>query len=138
MVGLYAAFGSSEHLITGPMAATAALSAAAVGQVAAGRSGVFPALTVTLAITTGVLALAAGLGRLGFVANFTSGPVLKGFTVGLGRTWRCWARSRQRRTGPRHDRRRRRPGQAPPYHRTVAEAVTAARTQPDPGQAKEE
>ncbi len=82
----YAAFGSSKHLVTGPMAATAALSAAAVGQVAAGKSGVFAPLTVTLAITTGVLALAAGLARLGFVANFISEPVLKGFIVGLALT----------------------------------------------------
>jgi sulfate permease, SulP family len=82
----YAAFGSSKHLVTGPMAATAALSAAAVGQVAAGKSGMFPALTATLAITTGVLALAAGLARLGFVANFISEPVLKGFIVGLALT----------------------------------------------------
>jgi high affinity sulfate transporter 1 len=82
----YAAFGSSKHLVTGPMAATAALSAAAVGQVAAGKSGIFPALTATLAITTGVLALAAGLARLGFVANFISEPVLKGFIVGLALT----------------------------------------------------
>jgi sulfate permease, SulP family len=82
----YAAFGSSRHLVTGPMAATAALSAAAVGQVAAGRSGMFPALTVALALTTGVLALAAGLVRLGFVANFISEPVLKGFIVGLALT----------------------------------------------------
>src|SRR3984885_11261355 len=61
---LYAAFGSSRHLITGPMSATAALSAAAVGDVAAGKSGAFAALTVTLALTTGILALAAGLARL--------------------------------------------------------------------------
>jgi len=82
----YAAFGSSKHLVTGPMAATAALSAAAVGQVVAGKSGMFPALTATLAITTGLLALAAGLARLGFVANFISEPVLKGFIVGLALT----------------------------------------------------
>lgn len=82
----YAAFGSSRHLVTEPMAATAALSAAAVGQLAAGNSGVFPALTATLAITTGLLALAAGLARLGFVANFISEPVLKGFIVGLALT----------------------------------------------------
>jgi sulfate permease, SulP family len=83
---LYTAFGSSRHLVVGPMAATAALSAAAVGQVAAGKSGAFAALTVVLAITTGVLALAAGLARLGFVANFISEPVLKGFIVGLALT----------------------------------------------------
>ena len=82
----YAAFGSSRHLVVGPMAATAALSAAAVGDIAAGKAGVFAALTVTLALTTGVLALAAGLARLGFVANFISEPVLKGFIVGLALT----------------------------------------------------
>ncbi len=83
---LYAAFGSSKHLVVGPMAATAALSAAAVGQVAAGRSGAFAALTVALALTTGVLALVAGLLRLGFIASFISEPVLKGFIVGLALT----------------------------------------------------
>jgi sulfate permease, SulP family len=82
----YAAFGSSRHLVVGPMAATAALSAAAVGDAAAGHAGTFAALTVTLALTTGVLALAAGLMRLGFVANFISEPVLKGFIVGLALT----------------------------------------------------
>jgi SulP family sulfate permease len=83
---LYAAFGSSRHLVVGPMAATAALSAAAVGDIAAGDAGAFAALTVTLALTIGVLALAAGLLRLGFVANFISEPVLKGFIVGLALT----------------------------------------------------
>jgi len=82
----YAAFGSSRHLVVGPMAATAALSAAAVGNIAAGKAGVFAALTVTLALTTGALALAAGLARLGFVANFISEPVMKGFIVGLALT----------------------------------------------------
>jgi sulfate permease, SulP family len=82
----YAAFGSSRHLVVGPMAATAALSAAAVGNIAAGQAGVFAALTVTLALTTGVLALVAGLLRLGFVANFISEPVMKGFIVGLALT----------------------------------------------------
>jgi MFS superfamily sulfate permease-like transporter len=34
----------------------------------------------------GVLALAAGLARLGFLASFISGPVLKGFIIGLALT----------------------------------------------------
>src|SRR6187402_2400549 len=62
---LYAAFGSSRHLVTGPMAATAALSAAAVGDVAAGGSDAFLAMTIGLALCVGVLALIAGLARLG-------------------------------------------------------------------------
>jgi sulfate permease, SulP family len=83
---IYAAFGSSKHLITGPMAATAALSAAAVAQFASRGSGDFAALTVALAITTGIIAAAAGLLRLGFLASFISEPVLKGFIVGLALT----------------------------------------------------
>jgi SulP family sulfate permease len=83
---LYAVFGSSRQLIVGPMAATAALSAAAVGTLAAGNAGVFTALTVTVAITVGIIAVAAGLLRLGFVANFISEPVMKGFIIGLALT----------------------------------------------------
>ena len=83
---LYAAFGSSRQLVTGPMAATAALSAAAVGGLAAGGSGAFVQLTITLAITVGIIAIVAGLLRLGFLANFISEPVMKGFIIGLALT----------------------------------------------------
>ncbi len=83
---LYAVFGSSRHLVTGPMAATAALSAAAVADVVAGGTSKFAAYTAALALITGVLALAAWLLRLGFVANFVSEPVLKGFIIGLALT----------------------------------------------------
>jgi len=83
---LYAAFGSSRHLVTGPMSATAALSAAAVAQLATQGSDQFVQLTVALAITTGVAAVLAGLLRLGFLASFISEPVLKGFIIGLALT----------------------------------------------------
>ncbi len=82
---LYAAFGSSRHLVTGPMAATAALSAAAVADVASGPDD-FLTFTIILALVTGVIALVAGLLRLGFIANFISEPVLKGFIIGLALT----------------------------------------------------
>ena len=62
---LYAAFGSSRHLVVGPMSATAALSAAAVAEVATQGSADFAAHTVALALTTGLLALGAGLLRWG-------------------------------------------------------------------------
>ena len=82
----YAAFGSSRHLVTGPMAATAALSAAAVADLSPAGANEFAALTVTLALTVGALALVAGLLRLGFLASFISEPVLTGFIVGLALT----------------------------------------------------
>jgi SulP family sulfate permease len=83
---LYAALGSSRHLVVGPMSATAALSAATVGDLVAGSGDKFAAFTAALAITTGVAALLAGLLRLGFLASFISEPVIKGFIVGLALT----------------------------------------------------
>ncbi|KOS53823.1 SulP family inorganic anion transporter [Rhodococcus rhodochrous] len=81
---LYALFGSSRQLVVGPMAATAALSGAAV----AGISSDVDAATLTagLALLVGVLGILAGLARLGFLASFISEPVLKGFIVGLALT----------------------------------------------------
>src|SRR4051812_32513937 len=83
---LYAALGSSRHLVTGPMAATAALSAATVADLVPVGDNRFAAFTAGLALTTGLAALLAGLLRLGFLANFISEPVLKGFIVGLAVT----------------------------------------------------
>ena len=83
---LYAAFGSSRQLVTGPMASTAALSAAAVGEVAAGGSDEFVQLTITMALVVGILALVAGALRMGFLAGFISEPVMKGFIIGLALT----------------------------------------------------
>ena len=83
---LYAAFGSSRQLVVGPMAATAALSAATVAALVPVGSDRFAALTAGLAIATGLAALIAGVLRLGFLASFISEPVLKGFIVGLALT----------------------------------------------------
>jgi sulfate permease, SulP family len=82
----YAAFGSSKHLVVGPMAATAALSAAATADIAAHSSADVVQLTMAIAIVTGVCGLVAGLLRLGFLASFISEPVLKGFIIGLSLT----------------------------------------------------
>jgi sulfate permease, SulP family len=82
---LYALAGSSRHLIVGPMAATAALSAGVVGDL--GATGLDPtALTTALALTVGLVAVVAGAFRLGFLASFISEPVLKGFIIGLALT----------------------------------------------------
>ena len=83
---LYALLGSSRHLIVGPMSATAALSAAAVASFATQGQPEYVTLTAALAIVTGIVALTAGLLRLGFLASFISEPVMKGFIVGLALT----------------------------------------------------
>jgi len=72
--------------VVGPMSATAALSAAAVADVATPGSAGFVAHTAALAITTGLIAVLAGVLRLGFLASFISEPVLKGFIIGLALT----------------------------------------------------
>ena len=82
----YAAFGSSRHLVTGPMSATAALSAATVATYVTAGSSQYVTMTAALAITAGVIALIAGVARLGFLASFISEPVLKGFIIGLALT----------------------------------------------------
>ena len=82
---LYAALGSSRHLVVGPMSATAALSGVVVGGLA-GDPGRAAALTAGLALVTGLITIGAGLLRLGFLAGFVSQPVLKGFIIGLALT----------------------------------------------------
>ena len=92
VVGLYAAipalvayalFGTSPHLIVNPDAATCAMIAATLTPLAAGHPEVLPALSVALAIFTGLFCFAAGSLRLGFLADFLSRPILIGFLNGV-------------------------------------------------------
>ena len=83
---LYAALGSSRVLVVGPMAASAALSAATVADLVGPGDERFAAFTAALALAAGLAALVAGLLRLGFLADFISGPVLKGLIIGLALT----------------------------------------------------
>ena len=82
----YALLGSSRHLFVGPSATVASLSASAVGLVATASTGSaeYIALTAALTLMVGVIYLAGGLARMGFVARFFARPVLEGFIVGLG------------------------------------------------------
>lgn len=82
----YAAFGSSRHLVVGPMSATAPLSAAAIASLQPTSAADFVMLTSVLALVTGAAGVLAGLLRMGFLAGFVSEPVLKGFIVGLALT----------------------------------------------------
>jgi sulfate permease, SulP family len=83
---LYAVFGTSRVVVVATMSATAALSASIVGMYASAGGDDFIAITAGLAIVTGFLGITAGLARMGFLANFISEPVLKGFVVGLALT----------------------------------------------------
>jgi SulP family sulfate permease len=80
---LYVVLGTSRQLQIGPGSTLSILVAASLGgaMVAADSEEAIVAAAV-LALIAGGLLLAAGLLRLGFVADFLSGPVLSGFTTG--------------------------------------------------------
>jgi high affinity sulfate transporter 1 len=82
----YALLGSSRHLFVGPSATVATLSASSVAVVATASTGSaeYIALTAALTLMVGVIYVAGGLARLGFIARFFARPVLEGFIVGLG------------------------------------------------------
>jgi SulP family sulfate permease len=82
----YLLLGSSRHLYVGPSAAVATLSASTVALVGSASTGSaeYIALTVALTLMIGVIYIAGGLARMGFVARFFARPVLEGFIVGLG------------------------------------------------------
>ena len=77
---IYGLFGSSRQLAVGPVAIVSLLVAAGVAPLAAGDPERYVALALLLALMVGVLQLAMGLLRFGFLTNFLSHPVLAGFT----------------------------------------------------------
>lgn len=80
---VYALLGSSRSLSMGPESTTAVMTAAAIGPLAAHNEARYLVLTAGLAIMLGLLAIVAGLARLGFVADLLSRPVLTGYLAGL-------------------------------------------------------
>ena len=82
----YACLGSSRQLVVGPDAAICMMVAAALGPIAVGGSSRYLDLSITLSIMVGVVCLAAGILRLGAIADFLSRPILVGFLNGIGLT----------------------------------------------------
>jgi high affinity sulfate transporter 1 len=80
---VYAAFGTSRQLIVNPDAAVCAMVAAIVAPLAGGNADRYVTLAVALAVFAGVACIAAGLCRLGFLADFLGKPVLVGFLNGI-------------------------------------------------------
>lgn len=76
----YAAIGSSRQLGVGPTAISSLLTAAALAQLSEGDPTAAVGLAATLAVMVGLLRIALGVGRLGFMVTFLSRPVLSGFT----------------------------------------------------------
>ncbi|MCA9668596.1 MAG: solute carrier family 26 protein [Myxococcales bacterium] len=79
-LAVYALFGSSRQLAVGPVAMVSMLVLASAGAIAEPGSAQFISYAVMLALMVGVLQLAMGVLRLGFLTNFLSHPVVSGFT----------------------------------------------------------
>ncbi len=77
---LYAVFGTSRQLAVGPVAMVSLLVASGVGALAPSGSAEYVTYAVLLALMVGAIQLLMGAGRLGFLTNFLSHPVLSGFT----------------------------------------------------------
>jgi sulfate permease, SulP family len=79
----YALLGSSPQVSVGPVSTVSVVS----GSIVAVNSGGDPdraiALTVALAVLSGVILLVAGLLRTGWIAEFLSKPIVSGFVFGL-------------------------------------------------------
>ena len=76
---LYAIFGTSRTLAVGPVAVASLMTATAAGTVAAQGTPEYLGAAIGLALISGVLLVAMGLMRLGFLSNFLSHPVISGF-----------------------------------------------------------
>ena len=81
---VYATFGRSAQLGVGPLASISIFSAVAVGGLAHHDSARFIALSATLALLVGLVHVAVGVGRLGFVLRFLAEPVMTGFLAAIG------------------------------------------------------
>jgi SulP family sulfate permease len=82
----YGLFGTCRQLIVSPTSSTAAISAAIVAPVALGDPERYAAASAALAMLVGVVLIALGLLRMGFVSRFISAGVQVGFMFGLGLT----------------------------------------------------
>ncbi len=80
----YAVFGTSRVLAVGPVAVVSLMTAAAVGNLALQGTAEYAMAAITLAFLSGLILLAMGIFRLGFLANFLSHPVIAGFITASG------------------------------------------------------
>ena len=79
----YAIFGSGRTLVVGPDASTAALIAATIAPLAA-ASDERVRLAGALGLLVAGIFVAMRLGRMGFLADFLSRPILVGYMTGVG------------------------------------------------------
>jgi high affinity sulfate transporter 1 len=82
----YALFGPSRILVLGPDSALAALILTVVLPLSAGQPQRAVALAGMMAVVSGVVCVAAGLARLGFITELLSKPIRYGYMNGIALT----------------------------------------------------
>ncbi|SBR51556.1 MULTISPECIES: SulP family inorganic anion transporter [unclassified Halomonas] len=81
---LYAIFGTSASLAVGPVAVAALMTASALSGFASPGSPDYIGAALVLAVLSGLILIAMGVLRLGFLVNFLSHPVISGFITASG------------------------------------------------------
>lgn len=81
---LYAIFGTSASLAVGPVAVAALMTASALSNFASPGSPEYIGAALVLAALSGLILIAMGVLRLGFLVNFLSHPVISGFIAASG------------------------------------------------------
>jgi MFS superfamily sulfate permease-like transporter len=82
----YALFGPSRIIVLGPDSALAAVILAVVAPLSAGDPHRAVVLAGAMAIVSGVVCIAAGLARLGFITELLSKPIRYGYMNGIALT----------------------------------------------------
>jgi len=80
----YALLGSSRTLAVGPVAVISLMTLSAASTIAPPGSAPFIAAALILAFLSGLILIAMGIFRLGFLANLLSHPVVSGFITASG------------------------------------------------------
>ena len=82
----YALFGPSRILVLGPDSALAAVILTVVLPLSAGEPQRAVAVASTMAIVSGIVCVAMGIGRLGFITDLLSKPIRYGYMNGIALT----------------------------------------------------
>ncbi len=80
----YALFGTSRALAVGPVAVVSLMTASAVGELAQQGTPEYLGAAIVLAFLSGLMLMAMGFFKLGFLANLLSHPVISGFITASG------------------------------------------------------
>ncbi|HVN11600.1 MAG TPA: SulP family inorganic anion transporter [Kineosporiaceae bacterium] len=79
----YAIFGSSRELVVGPVSTVSVLSGSLLASFGVAGTARAASYTAALALSSGLVLVAAGLLGVGWVAEFLSKPIVTGFVLGL-------------------------------------------------------